>query len=50
MNKLMNVYMDYNLINVIDKNEFEGNNKMKKLKINGNEIDVKKNKKFKIVK
>lgn len=46
----MNVYMDYNLINVIDKNEFEGNNKMKKLKINGNEIDVKKNKKFKIVK
>ena len=38
--KLMNVYLDYNLITVIDPHAFEGNTKLWKLTLNGNELAV----------
>jgi len=40
MPKLLHVYLDYNLITVIDPHAFEGNTKLSKLTLNGNELVV----------
>lgn len=46
MPKLMHVYLDYNLITVIDSHAFEGNRKLLKLTLNGNELTVTQNTPF----
>src|SRR5215510_360944 len=40
--KLTRVYLDYNLITVIDKHTFEENTDLWKLTLNGNELDLSK--------
>lgn len=47
--KLMHVYLDYNLITVIDPHVFEGNTKLSKLTLNGNELSVTQSTSFLIV-
>jgi len=47
--KLMHVYLDYNLITVIDPHAFEGNSNLSKLTLNGNELIVTQNTPFLIV-
>jgi len=37
---LTQVYLDYNLITVIDKRAFEGNTELRKLTLNGNQLDL----------
>lgn len=47
--KLIHVYLDYNLITVIDLHAFEGNTKLLKLTLNGNKLAVAQNTPFLIV-